>query len=220
MCSILLPTRSFVFTFWAFLPHSPQNLNARKAELLVGLSSLKSVGAQVAKKFEEIKGSISVAGVAGITPVKSYGSNLSDAERSGVGSSATALTPADALLLGQTVATQGDGSLESWSSWTAQWLRRASSADLVSQQYGQLSQPTTGSATPSELSATDGQASSNLSTMIMILPFMILNDFFNGLPTCRRIAFLDGDERPAGPTLRLDAGHQAAAPAEARGWPG
>lgn len=55
-----------------------------------------------------------------------------------------------------------DGSLETWSSWTAQWLRRASSADLVSQQYGN-SQPPTGSATPSEWSTTDGQASSNLS---------------------------------------------------------
>ena len=54
-----------------------------------------------------------------------------------------------------------DGSLETWSSWTAQWLRRASSADLVSQQYG--SQPAPGSATPSEWSTTDGQASSNLS---------------------------------------------------------
>lgn len=55
---------------------SPQNLNARKAELLVGLSSLKSVGAQVAKKFEEIKGSISVAGVAGVTPVRNTSSGL------------------------------------------------------------------------------------------------------------------------------------------------
>ena len=59
-----------------------------------------------------------------------------------------------------------DGSLETWSSWTAQWLRRASSADLASQQYG--SQPATGSGTPSEWSTTDGQASSNLSTTFLI----------------------------------------------------
>lgn len=57
-----------------------------------------------------------------------------------------------------TVDGPADGSLETWSSWTAQWLRRASSADLVSQQY-----PVTGSATPSEWSTTDGQASSNIS---------------------------------------------------------
>ena len=56
-----------------------------------------------------------------------------------------------------------DGSLETWSSWTAQWLRRASSADLASQQYGSQA---TGSATPSEWSTTDGQASSNQSKHI------------------------------------------------------
>ena len=48
-----------------------------------------------------------------------------------------------------------DGSQETWSSWTAHWLRRASSADLMAQ----------GSGTPSEWSATDGQASSNLSML-------------------------------------------------------
>ena len=53
---------------------SPQNLNARKAELLVGLSNLKSAASSVAKKFDEIKGAIG-AGVA-VTPGKLSGSGL------------------------------------------------------------------------------------------------------------------------------------------------
>ena len=38
--------------------HSPQNLNARNAELLVGLSNLKPAASSVAKKFDDIKGAI------------------------------------------------------------------------------------------------------------------------------------------------------------------
>ncbi|XP_032776750.1 DENN domain-containing protein Crag isoform X6 [Daphnia magna] len=126
---------------------SPQNLNARKAEFLVGLNNLKSAASSVAKKIDEIKGAIG-AGVT-VTPSKLSGSGLLADSGSASGSSA--------LL---TVDGPADGSLETWSSWTAQWLRRASSADLASQQYG--SQPATGSATPSEWSTTDGQASSNI----------------------------------------------------------
>ncbi|XP_059352777.1 DENN domain-containing protein Crag-like isoform X2 [Daphnia carinata] len=126
---------------------SPQNLNARKAEFLVGLNNLKSAASSVAKKFDEIKGAIG-AGVT-VTPSKLSGSGMLATE-SGSASGSSALLTVDG---------PGDGSLETWSSWTAQWLRRASSADLASQQYG--SQPATGSATPSEWSTTDGQASSN-----------------------------------------------------------
>jgi hypothetical protein len=64
--------------YWGYLKkhffYSPQNLNARKAELLVGLSNLKSAASSVAKKFDEIKGAIG-AGVA-VTPGKLSGSGL------------------------------------------------------------------------------------------------------------------------------------------------
>lgn len=113
----------------------------------MGLNNLKSAASSVAKKIDEIKGAIG-AGVT-VTPSKLSGSGLLADSGSASGSSA--------LL---TVDGPADGSLETWSSWTAQWLRRASSADLASQQYG--SQPATGSATPSEWSTTDGQASSNI----------------------------------------------------------
>ncbi|XP_046446336.1 DENN domain-containing protein 4C-like isoform X6 [Daphnia pulex] len=128
---------------------SPQNLNARKAEFLVGLNNLKSAASSVAKKIDEIKGAIG-AGVT-VTPSKLSGSGLLTESMDARGGSASG---SGALL---TVDGPADGSLETWSSWTAQWLRRASSADLVSQQY-----PATGSATPSEWSTTDGQASSNI----------------------------------------------------------
>ena len=82
---------------------------------------------------------------------------MAESERSGTGS--TALLTVD----GPGV----DGSLETWSSWTAQWLRRASSADLAAQQFG--SGLATGSATPSELSTTDGQTNSNLSKQLYFL---------------------------------------------------
>ena len=56
---------------------SPQNLNARKAELLVGLSSLKSAASSVAKKFDEIKGVIGAGAVGlAVTPSKLSGSGL------------------------------------------------------------------------------------------------------------------------------------------------
>lgn len=54
--------------------YSPQNLNARKAEFLVGLSNLKSAASSVAKKIDEIKGAIG-AGVA-VTPSKLSGSGM------------------------------------------------------------------------------------------------------------------------------------------------
>lgn len=53
---------------------SPQNLNARKAEFLVGLSNLKSAASSVAKKIDEIKGAIG-AGVT-VTPSKLSGSGM------------------------------------------------------------------------------------------------------------------------------------------------
>ena len=57
--------------------YSPQNLNARKAELLVGLSNLKSVAASsVAKKFDEIKGVIGAGAGLAVTPSKLSGSGL------------------------------------------------------------------------------------------------------------------------------------------------
>ena len=52
---------------------SPQNLNARKAELLVGLSKLQNAASSVAKKFDGIKGVIGGGGSA--TPSK-FGSGL------------------------------------------------------------------------------------------------------------------------------------------------
>lgn len=53
---------------------SPQNLNARKAELLVGLSNLKSAASSVAKKFDEFKGVIGAQVT--VTPSKLSGSGL------------------------------------------------------------------------------------------------------------------------------------------------
>ena len=57
--------------------------------------------------------------------------------------------------------TVDDGSQESWGSWTAHWLRRASSADLTAQYPGQTS-----SGSPSEWSSSgDGPTNSNTSTL-------------------------------------------------------
>lgn len=73
-CLALTAGMSYSNCFFFFFD-SPQNLNARKAEILVGLNNLRSAATSVAKKFEEIKGSIGVAGVT-VTPSKLIGSGL------------------------------------------------------------------------------------------------------------------------------------------------